>query len=280
MQMSLGQDSLADTGEKSMRAIHNSIGMEFVQIPPGRQLCGSRVQERTLARQRLAALGCEVKDLFENEWVPGEVVIPESFWLSATLVTQDQFYHVSGLHVSTFSTSGENAITVAGRSTGDFPADSVTYEAAEEFCRLLTALPVEREQHRRYRLPTEREWEYACRAGGDPAHPWNTGVSLTTQDAMIRPYDSPRVQPETFCTPSPVRTFKPNAWGLYDMHGNLSEWCSDWSDDFEIYQQPRRVIRGGCYFSDQMWCRSATRDSVPPNARNSQVGFRVLLEKA
>jgi formylglycine-generating enzyme required for sulfatase activity len=141
-------------------------------------------------------------------------------------------------------------------------------------------------QWMRCRLPTEAEWEYACRAG--TRTPFNTGENLTTSQAN---YDGNRTynnnpKGEFRKRTMPVDSFSPNAWGLYDMHGNVTEWCSDWfDDDYPIDSQinPKgpstgttRVLRGGGWHFDAQNCRSGSRNDRPPSYKGHFTGFRLV----
>lgn len=147
------------------------------------------------------------------------------------------------------------------------------------FCRRLSELPEEKKEGRAYRLPTEAEWEYACRAGS------NTAYSFGDLDEQVGDY--------AWCAKlanrqtHPVGQKRPNAWGLYDLHGNVGEWCQDWCGDYP----PRknvvdpsgppsgefRVIRGGSWFEAAAKCRSASRLADWANAKSHACGFRVVL---
>ena len=135
------------------------------------------------------------------------------------------------------------------------------------------------------RLPTEAEWEYACRAG--TTTPFYTGINLTTSQANYNghvPYkNAPRGKFRGRTTP--VGSFAPNAWGLFDMYGNVWEWCSDWYGDYPAVEQTNpkgpesgsgRVDRGGSYSSGGKGCRSARRDSTNPNEFGGSTGFRLV----
>lgn len=137
------------------------------------------------------------------------------------------------------------------------------------------------------RLPTEAEWEYACRAG--TTTPFNTGNNLTTSQANYDgnyPYNN-HAKGEYRQKTMPVGSFSPNGWGLYDMHGNVWEWCSDWYGDYSTSAQTNpkgpssgslRVIRGGSWFNYAYYCRSAYRNYFTPASR-ADIGFRLVAPK-
>ena len=167
------------------------------------------------------------------------------------------------------------------------PVVNVSWNDAVAYCKALSA-----KTGKVYRLPTEAEWEYACRAGSRT--PFNTGENLTTGQANYNgnyPYNgNPKgvYRQKTV----PVNSFAPNAWGLYNMHGNVYEWCSDWYgasyyDECKmkgIVTNPAgpatgsyRVLRGGSWYYDAVPCRSAYRDDDTPGFRNGHVGFRLVF---
>jgi formylglycine-generating enzyme required for sulfatase activity len=166
--------------------------------------------------------------------------------------------------------------------TAGFPVESVSWEQAAEFCRRLSDLKEERDAGRRYRLPTEAEWEYACRAGTATAY--SSGDQLGPEHAN---FDSD----DTLRRPRSCGTYEPNALGLYDMHGNVWEWCQDWYGENYYASSPRtdprgpeagktRVVRGGSWERKSAACRSAFRFNFVPQVRRSEIGFRVLCEVA
>src|SRR5262249_17827839 len=149
---------------------------------------------------------------------------------------------------------------VAGLDTSRFPAEGLSHNSAVKFCEKLSQLPEEKEVGRRYRLPAEAMWEFACRAGGQPGLRFHQGDQLTSDQANIDGSSPDFGAPESLhlgrtCE---VGSYPPNAWGLYDMHGNVFEWCSDWygfhtydSGDARDPEGPDtgevRVLRGGAY---------------------------------
>jgi formylglycine-generating enzyme required for sulfatase activity len=222
----------------------NSIGMKLALIPPGEFMMGSDEFE-------------------ENEKPVHKVTLTRPFQLGVYEVTQEQYEKVVGDNPSKFKG----------------PANPVeaNWPDAVAFCSLLTDRPEEKLAGRRYRLPTEAEWEYSCRAGTTTAFSFGSDASLLTEFAWIARNSGGRTHP--------VGEKKPNAWGLYDMHGNVWERCMDWkgnypSKDLVNPQGPSdvtiRMTRGGG-LGDGNRLRSATRggDSHSSN-RSSHNGFRVV----
>ncbi|HEX5223079.1 MAG TPA: SUMF1/EgtB/PvdO family nonheme iron enzyme [Verrucomicrobiae bacterium] len=195
------------------------------------------------------------------------VTISKPFYMGATLVTADEYQIVTGA-----KSREDNA---------DKPA-IVTWPDAVRFCDALS-----KNTGRKFRLPTEAEWEYACRAG--TTTPFNTGPQITTDQAnfdgkFVYPGGAPGIYRRGS---TPVRTFKPNAWGLFDMHGNAYQWCSDWYGPYPkgAVTDPQgsdhgvtRVIRGGKYGSGPRYIRSAARYHYNPNNSSVVFGFRVVME--
>ena len=189
------------------------------------------------------------------------VTLSQGFHLGATEVTQAQWESVMGSNPSNFK----------GR---DLPVEQVSWEDAMSFCRKLT----ERERAAgrltagdAYTLPSEAQWEYACRAG-------TTGAYAGDLESMAW-YD-----PNSGGKTHAVGTKRANAWGLYDMHGNVYEWCSDWyeaypsgsvADPTGARSGPDRVNRGGSWYNDASYCRSAPRSGDDPGGRSRYLGFRL-----
>ena len=176
-----------------------------------------------------------------------EKITTPSFCLAKYPVTQAQYEEIMGKNPSYFK--------------GHRPVECVSWHDAVAFCKKLS----EREG-RTYRLPTEAEWEFACRAGTKTEY--YTGD--TEEDLARAGWYVGNSDNQTH----PVGQKEPNAFGLYDMHGNVWEWCADWYDE----PKGRRVLRGGAWDLVSVYCRSAYRFGFGPVSRYVYLGFRVLLE--
>ena len=159
----------------------------------------------------------------------------------------------------------------------DHPVEQVSWDDAVEFCRRLSAMPDEKSMGRFYRLPTEAEWEFACRAGT------TTQFSFGDDESDLSKFGWAE---KSASQTQPVRGKKPNAWGLYDMHGNVWEWCGDWDGQYpqgEVTDPTGtatgifRVYRGGGWLTIAPACRSANRAAKLPDFRCDNLGFRVAL---
>jgi formylglycine-generating enzyme required for sulfatase activity len=204
-------------------------------------------------------------DAFDYEKPQHTVRITKPSYLGVTEVTQEQFERVMGTNPSNFKGA-------------QLPVERVSWEDAVEFCRKLSELPAERGAGRVYRLPTEAEWEYACRAGSKTK--WSFGDSEASLGDYAWYYKNWNRSTQS------VGTKKPNAWGLYDMHGNVWEWCSDWFGDYAstTVSDPTgpaagsaRVYRGGGWSGPAWGCQSAIRGRARPLYRGSHLGFRLAL---
>jgi formylglycine-generating enzyme required for sulfatase activity len=257
-------------------AIENSIGMRLVLIPAGRYLAGSPA-------------GAAHAD--DDERPRHLVEIRRPFYLGAYEVTQAEFERVMGTNPSWYRPGGPGADQVRGQDTRRFPVDMVSFDDMLEFCRRLSALSAERSAGREYRLPTEAEWEYACRAGSATA--FHCGPALSPAQANIAADNQPlaALPAATEHGPVPVGSFPPNAFGLYDMHGNVWEGCSDrYAFDYYAHapaadpQGPAagtgRVVRGGDWRFPAAFARSANRDFTRASRRDLGNGFRVAMTKA
>ena len=243
----------------------NSLGMKFAIIPAGKFVMGSP--------------GSEAKRS-ADEGPQHEVEITRPFYLGSHQVTQEQYKKVMG-NPSRFTRNN-------GGGGANHPVEQVSWEEAVAFCRKLSAQSQEKASGRAYRLPTEAEWEYACRGGATSSSPFFLGDSLSSTQANFNgnyPYGGAAKGPYLERT-TPVGSYKPNAFGLFDMHGNAWDWCSDWYDENYYNQSPRqdpqgpqigtrRVLRGGSWINVGHDCRSGYRDWHGPGYRYHGVGFRV-----
>ena len=206
----------------------------------------------------------------------------DSFEISATPVTQAQYKAVMGTNPSYFKEKGH-------RDATELPVENVSWNDAMVFCEQLTKLA--RGEYL-FTLPTEAQWEYACRAG--TTTPFNTGENITTEQANYNGNYPYRNNPKGkyLQKTTPVGSYPPNEWGLYDMHGNVYEWCMDWYGEkyygeckmkgvVENLAGPEtgsdRVLLGGSWDEDEQSCRSANRDNLSPDARINRIGFRVVF---
>ena len=237
------------------RQFTNRAGAKMVLIPPGQFVMGSPADE---PRRR------------EHE-VQRRVAISRPFYLGATEVTQSQWIRI----MKTKPWKGKRFV----REGDDFPATYMTWDGAAAFCEKLSEL-----DDRPYRLATEAEWEYACRAGTVTAYHFGDDAAALENYGWIGA-NSFDVREEYA---HQVGSKKPNAFGLYDMHGNTWEWCADWYDPApsdEAATDPhgpetgtQRVIRGGSWHGLPSLCRSANRFRRRPEMGGNDVGFRVVAE--
>jgi formylglycine-generating enzyme len=220
----------------------------------------------------------------EPERRPGEaqveVRLTRGFWIGKYEVTQGDWKRVAG------DLPGE--LTAELPAGDDFPVGNVNFAEAEGFCRKLTELAIASKELPRdweFRLPTEAQWEYACRAGTTTATAFGDSLSRKQANFRGKPYNGGADDGPSLKRASRVGSYPPNAWGLHDMHGNTFEWCRDWyhpalpgGDDPDLYsaKAASRVRRGGCW-ADEGWpCRSAFRLRFEPERRYDHIGFRVV----
>jgi formylglycine-generating enzyme required for sulfatase activity len=231
------------------KVMTNSIGMKLVYIQPGEFQMGSNDGGN-----------------FENPL--HTVKITKGFYMGVYEVTQEQYQKVMGTNPSNFK--GED----------NLPVEAVSWDNALEFCTKLS-----QKEGKTYRLPTEAEWEYACRAGT------TTKFSFGDDESQLGDYAWYIQNSGMNMKTHPVGEKKPNAWGLYDMAGNVWEWCQDWyAKDWyskgpaenplnESYgDKNSRVIRGGSWGGGSVLCRVSIRGSYGPILRSDYIGFRVVLD--
>jgi len=265
----------AASGQRFYRAVQTATNLVF--ILPGTFTMGSPASEA----------------LRGSDEVQHVVTITKGFYMGKYLVTQTNYVSVMGSNPSHFNT---NSLTC--------PVEGVSWLDASNYCAVRTA------QERAagliptnwvYRLPTESEWEYACRAGtatalflGSTLHSQQANFAGTTEyDSTAGSISNP--SGVYLQTTVPVGNYAPNGWGLYDMAGNVFEWCQDWYGAYptgSVTNDPQgpvtgsnRVYRGGGWPSSGYLCRSAQRNSVSPSNKTTSfgfyaIGFRVVLAPA
>jgi formylglycine-generating enzyme required for sulfatase activity len=261
-------DVLQKEEQQLQKSQTNAIGIKLVLIQPGTFSMGSPEEEP----------GRRV-----NEGPRHEVQLSQPFYLAVHPVTQHQYEMVVGRNPARFN----------GKMGGspDHPVESVSWEEAVEFCRRLGQLPAEREAQRVYRLPTEAEWEYACRAGTTTAFCFGDALASSQANIDGRFPFGDAAKGRALQQTTRVGAYPPNNFGLCDMHGNVWEWCADWlgGDAYRHHarrnphgpeQGQFRVVRGGSWRNHAATCRAAYRNGLGPRSRDSCTGFRVLLEVA
>jgi formylglycine-generating enzyme required for sulfatase activity len=269
-----------------------STGMKLALIEAGTFRMGSDQRRRR-------------RFLFADE-MGHDVAITEPYLLGVYEVTQDEYRQVMKVEPSAFSRTGNSRDKVAALETERFPVEQVSWFDAVEFCNRLSALDgfppyyeiadVKRDVSitsaqvsigggSGYHLPTEAQWEFACRGG--TVGRFHYGEENTGIEANLQSYD--RFNDPLFDSldrPTRVGSYAPNAWGLHDMHGNIGEWCWDWYDeDYYSVSPPKdppgpdrgdqRVVRGGAWNRNEDDCRSSSRSCLSPDEHRNSNGFRV-----
>jgi formylglycine-generating enzyme required for sulfatase activity len=257
--LSIGTVGLAMA--QASQEITNSIGMKLVLIPKGTFQMGSPIEEQGA----------------NDDEEQHQVTISKDYYLGVTEVTQGQYEKVMGTNPSHFQKR-----VIRKSDSSMYPVELVSWEDAVEFCKKLSDLPAEKNAGRVYRLPTEAEWEYACRAGSKTAYSFGESARSLGDYAWFSENSSFQTHP--------VGEKKANAWGLYDMHGNVWEWCSDWygeygkgavSDPSGPQEGAERVCRGGDFMNLFRGWRSAYRSKMHPAVRiNNTGGFRIALSSS
>jgi formylglycine-generating enzyme required for sulfatase activity len=257
----------------AVETIANSLGMKFAPIPKGKFLMGSPKTE--------AQRGDDEEQ--------HEVTITKSFHIAIHEVTQGQYEKIMNANPSFFTPTGPGKAKVRTKDTSQHPVECVSWHQAVEFCKKLEELDGEKAGKRRYRLPTEAEWEYACRAGTTTAlHLGDAVDSYSANFNGLSPYGSGRGGP-FHRVPWQVGAYPANKFGLYDMHGNVMEWCQDWYAADYYAKSPKedppgpaegteKVTRGGSWSNSGKACRSAVRTKLAPEDSHYGLGFRVVME--
>jgi formylglycine-generating enzyme required for sulfatase activity len=238
----------------------HDVNLEMVLIPSGRFVMGSPESEVNRG----------------SDETQHEVIISNPFYLGKFPITQGHWPEVMGYNPSRF------------KGDSQLPVETISYVDVQEFCRKLTNIT-----QAPFGMPTEAQWEYACRAG--TTTPFHFGSELNgTQSNCNGHYPYPAIK-GWFGTKNKgpyhrkttiVGKYPANSWGLHDMHGNVWEWCSDWyekyptgtiKDPFTPENGTFRIRRGGSWHNDAENCRSARRPMNGNTRRNSNCGFRVML---
>jgi formylglycine-generating enzyme required for sulfatase activity len=229
--------------------ITNSLGMEFVYVKPGSFMMGSPANE---------------SGRYDDE-TQHRVTLSKGFYMQTTEVTQGQWRAIMGSSPSKFSNCGE-----------DCPVEQVSWDDVQTFISKLNR----KKGGNRYRLPTEAEWEYAARAGSTARFCYGDDEGRLSEYAWYSGNSGDKTHP--------VAQKQPNAWGLYDMHGNVYEWCQDWydknypsgnvTDPTGPSSGSLRVLCGGSWSSLAEFCRSAIRYGKFSVTRNLYLGFRLVRE--
>ncbi|MBF0226720.1 MAG: formylglycine-generating enzyme family protein [Desulfobacterales bacterium] len=264
-----------------------ALDMTFIYIEPGKFIMGS--PEGELGR--------------ENNETPHDIYISKGFYIQTTEVTQKQWKAIMGTNPASFQY----------RSNENNPVENVSWEEVQIFIDKLNLMGTGK-----YRLPTEAEWEYAARAGSSTGFANGDIIDISNDDPNLEvigwylgnaikepeidenadeteePVDPTsnqglQVEDEFSGATHPVAKKQPNGFGLYDMHGNVWEWCQDWYDTaYYSYTEPinpkgpvsgtYKIVRGGCWCNFAKLCRSAYRSYYLPVGRSSCIGFRLVRE--
>jgi uncharacterized protein (TIGR02996 family) len=260
--------ALLVAGVKPVRPRQTLNEIEFAWIPPGTFLMGSPDDEAER----------------KNDETYRRVTLTAPFWMGVYPITQRQWLDVMGSNPSHFNrnSAGQSAVTkIRDAELERFPVETVSWNSASDFCaRLGKAL------RKKIRLPTEAQWEYACRAG--TTTPFHFGTKLNAAYGNFGTYPASSSRRTTLQRPVPVGSYFPNAWGLYDVHGNVWEWCQDvYRADLSelpecdpVVKRGRggqRAMRGGSWFDNVFRARCAYRHQVSRGTGASALGLRVCF---
>ena len=281
-------------------AVENSIGMKLVPVPAGAFVMGSPNAEQGRDPKREAPQH-EVR--ISHDFLMGmhEVTVGQfrQFVEATSYKTTAETNASGGSHIFELAKGYEQRPELTWGNPGfaqadDHPVVQVSWNDAQEFCRWLSA-----KEGTAYRLPTEAEWEYACRAGSKGEYSFEDSAYFLSQvgnaaDRSIlgkyREYSFAAAnQDDHFAFTAPVGSYGANGFGLYDLHGNVWEWCGDWFDaQYYSHSSPddptgppdgqKRTLRGGSFHNGYWQCRSACRDFESPVTAQSSIGFRLVRD--
>lgn len=259
------------TGEVKTVYIKGGESFDFIFVPAGSFYMGSELSD---------------PDRNSSEWISHKVHITKGFWLQKSEVTQDQWQSVMNSNPSYFKNRsdmgdeespldnpGDTQKYHSGR--GGCPVERVSWFDCEKFIAVLNSKEVGI-----FRLPTEAEWEYACRAGSQTSYYWGDNIKGDYLWHMDNAYNKPQA----------VCRKLPNEWGLFDMSGNMAEWCSDWnekthdrrgmqiSDPAGPEEGEYKIIKDGSWAVRAQYCRSASRSMQKPDAKDMYTGLRLIWQ--
>jgi formylglycine-generating enzyme required for sulfatase activity len=231
----------------------NSVGMKFVWIPPGTFVMGSPKEE---------------KDRQPDE-TQHRVTLTKGFYMGVYPVTQEQWQGIMGSNPSEF------------KGKMHLPVEQVSWNDCQAFIKKL-----QEKDKKQYRLPSEAEWEFCCRAG--TTTPYYFGEAISTDQANFNGESTFAVGKQGLFRKStiPVGSFPANRLGLHDMQGNVWQWCQDWHGEYSQKDMvnpqgpdagPFRELRGGSWINHPRYCRSASRLGRSPDLRSNNLGFRVCF---
>lgn len=274
----------------------NSIGMKFRLIPPGEFLMGSSPEEIAAALADVPSDETNWRECIQSEAPKHRVILTQAFYLGTNEVTQSEYASVVGAKPSHFAESGAGREAIAGMDTSRHPVETVSWIDASDFCAKLCQSdklkPYDfpsggagsRTNGTGYRLPTEAEWEFACRAG--------TITRFWSGESEYDLAETAWFQDNSGWKTHEVATLKENPLGLYDMHGNVWEWVlDDWEPSYyrQFAVEPaidplsrggkrsQKIVRGGPKSSGAVACRCANRNAAAPTLEGNSIGFRVAL---
>jgi len=259
-------------------AFEDSAGIRFVLIPAGEFMMGAKQTAAEIAKD--CAMSNAAPGWFVDEHPRHKVTITKAFYMSITEVT-------NACHDALLAKPKPKKPKKPGEqpekaAVPNEPKVNISWSDVEKFCKSLSS-----KEKRTYSLPTEAQWEYACRAGTET--PFSFGAASSTEKANYHgdyTYGGGE-KGQNRAKPAPVASMPPNAWGLYEMHGNVSEWCADRYGKYSAEPQTdptgpekgqgnQRVLRGGSWRSYPGACRSASRHRYDQGARSEAIGFRVV----